>query len=178
MKKTILIVLLIAVFTIGVNAKTSVFVGGGVDFTAFNAEGRYNIDKNWGFSGGFMKTLSEKVSTFTIYDYVVTKATNSSGIQETLFKYEILASVSYLLNSTESKFQVRILAGLEITDGNIPDYGTLLSYAHGAILSYSFGNKAPNLWAAGTMSVTNGYYDGKLRLGLVYPIPDFLGAIF
>ena len=178
MKKLFLTIALVLMFAVGANAGTNVFVGGGLDFTAFNSEGKYEVDKDWGFSGGIMKTLSPKFSTFTTYDYVVTKATNGDNIEKTLFEYEVLGSVGYLLNSPEDKLQFRLLAGIEITDGNLPDYGTLLSYAHGGIISYSFSDKTPNIWLAGTMSLTDGYYDGRLRAGLLYNIDGLLGLVF
>jgi len=178
MKKLIIAMTLVVVFAFSASAGNNIFLGGGIDFTAFNAEGKYEIDKEWGFSGGIMKTLGTKFSTFTTYDYTVTKATNGDNIEKTLFEYEVLTSVGYLLNDPASKLQVRILAGLEISDGNLPDYGTLLSYAHGGILSYGFKEGYPSLWIAGTMAATDGYYDGKLRLGMIYNIDNLVGAIF
>ena len=163
--------------SVGANAETFIFGGGGTDFKAFNSTDGYNIEKNWGYSGGFAKTLSPKVSAITTYDYVVTKATDSAGIVSNLYENEVFVSVAYLLNSPESKLQFRILAGIEYTDGNIPDYSSILSFANGFSISYVLSDNGMSVFGAGNFSFSEDYYDGKLRVGITYPVGNLIGGI-
>ena len=176
--KIALVIALVFSVAVGANAETYVFGGGGTDFKAFNSPDGYKIDKNWGYSGGFVKTVSERVSAVTTYDYVVTKATDeSTGEVSTLYESQVLVSASYLINNPTDKFQVRLLGGVEVTDGNIPDYGTFISMTNGVVLNYILSDNGMSIFGAGTFGFSKDYYQGKVRIGITYPVGNLLGGI-
>lgn len=177
MKYFIISLVCILLMVCSINAETLVFAGGGTDIHAVHNPDNYDIDANLGWSFGFTKSLSDKFAINTIYDYTVTDAVeDGTGDTYKLYENNLFTSVSLLLNKPEDKFHINVLSGVEMTDGNIPDYGTFFSFANGVMLSYKTPFEA-NILAIGILNLSEDYSSGKVRVGVSYPI-NFIDGIF
>jgi hypothetical protein len=121
-----------------------------------------------GFTGGIVQPLDDRWSAVGFYDY---SARELDPTGEPLYVNEYTVSSSYLLNQVPTdKFRISLLAGLQITDGNIPTFGTYLGFVNGLLLSYDI-NTDIRAFIAGTVTLGEKYQIGKVRAGISYPLP-------
>lgn len=145
-------------------------IGGNVQLLRDVENVTYDLRTDFGFSGGLATTLSDRWMVLTIYDYTV-NTVKDGGV---IFVNELLASTGYRLNAS-GRVGLWLLGGFEVTDGNVEDYGTFISVATGALVTYSISNTF-TAFGGSHISVSDGYADAKLRLGVSLKLNGLFGS--
>lgn len=165
----------------------AIFGGGGTNLNLWKEASSYKWKAVLGFTGGLAYQIAPRWSTYLVYDYSerttepTTSYTPVAGRPkvavatvtpaEKIFVNEVQGMTGFLLNSTTSALQFKLLAGLQITDGSVPSFGTYLGFVNGGLITYQFkkgnGLKA---FGAGTITLGEDYQTVKLRFGLAYPV--------
>lgn len=171
--KIVKLTLIILLCMISVSHSESfLFMGGGGNFQMFQDAGKVDLKSAPGFSFGFGATINNRWAVWSFYDYYVAGINNPemADSSTSLFKSDYFTMTTYLLNSdTTDFFRAYLLGGFEGSYSNIPEFGDFLSGVLGLMFAVDV-YKGFNVWAAGTLNVSDNYAYSKLRLGLAYPL--------
>jgi len=174
MKRCLIVFIAVLFIVANANAAGFVFSGVGGNFQMNQNYGDLDVDAGFAFTGGYGQSLGDKWVLLTIFDYSERKFNRTGDIQESdssgvLFEKNTLGSVGLLLNNPTDRFKVYLLGGLEISDGNVPEYDSFISIADGLLATYEIiQDRNFYVWVAGTNYIGGSYVRAKLRAGLSY----------
>lgn len=174
-----LVVTLVMAFAIAASAadstKINIFMGPGDNLRLWKEANTFKYKNSWGVTFGASYQVADRWSAIMAYDYSERNLDSGSSVDpntgKTLFVKEGTLMTAYLLTDPASRFRASLLGGLQITDGNIPNFGTYLGFVNGGMLSYQpWKTNGLKIYGAGTFVLGEDYQLAKLRVGLAYPI--------